>query len=101
MRYGAIALAALGMIVAASADALPLERTISSDPLVLRIADLDTPHHFDRSRYGSTDTHWHWRYRAAYTRWLHSEYVRAGYPVRHWSRKTHVRGCCRHGDRHR
>ena len=45
------------------------------------------------------NTRWHWRYRAAYTRWLHNEYTRAGYPVRHHQFRTYVRVvpccCCR------
>lgn len=50
---------------------------------LLQVADVDSQ---PRLRSGE---HAHWRYRAAYTRWLHNEYVRAGYPVRHPSRRTY------------
>lgn len=50
---------------------------------LLQVADVDSQ---PRLR-----EHAHWRYRAAYTRWLHNEYVRAGYPVRHPSRRIYSR----------
>jgi hypothetical protein len=55
--------------------------------LVVPAADLDWTGRAGRSRHSRAD--WHWRYRAAYTRWLHNEYVRAGYPVRHFDLLTH------------
>lgn len=68
---------------------------------VVRVADLDAP----LQRYGHraylADSYWQWRYRAAYTRWIHNEYVRAGYPVRHRQFRTYARAydCCGYAHR--
>jgi hypothetical protein len=104
-RLASIALvlgAALGLW---TAPALAFERLVqpAGEPsVVVRVADLD------RSTY--TRTHrelasgrWSWRYRAAYTRWLHNEYVVAGYPVNQYRAPTYywVEPCCyRHAYRH-
>jgi hypothetical protein len=79
----------LSAILAASALAtqagpVDVAGTRGELPLV-QVADVDSQH---RLRSGA---HAHWRYRAAYTRWLHNEYVRAGYPVRHPSRRIYSR----------
>jgi hypothetical protein len=50
----------------------------ASQPAITRVADLGP------SAHGHARASWH--YRAAYTRWLHNEYVRAGHPVRHHCR---------------
>ncbi|NJO35780.1 MAG: hypothetical protein HC869_24565 [Rhodospirillales bacterium] len=64
---------------------------------VLPVADLDRPMHTDTYRRHRADAFFYWRYRAAYTRWMHNEYVRAGYPVRHRQFRTYARtyACCR------
>ena len=83
--------AAILMAPAAAFERLPQPR--ADNPLVTPVADLDTP------RRARSDMRWHWRYRAAYTRWLHNEYARAGYPVEHRQFRTYVRVtpccCCR------
>ena len=68
---------------------------------VVRVADLDRPMHTHSYRHYRADSYFYWRYRAAYTRWIHNEYVRAGYPVRHRQFRTMTRAdvCCR-GHRH-
>lgn len=69
-----------------SAQAGPIDVTGARGELpIVRVADLDG--HY-RSSAGERAN---WRYRASYTRWLHNEYLRAGYPVRHPSRRTYVR----------
>jgi hypothetical protein len=65
--------------------------------LVAPVADLDRSLDV-RPRSHRADAYWYWRYRAAYTRWVHNEYVRAGFPVRHPQLRTYVRAdtyCCR------
>ena len=53
-------------------------------------------------RHYHADAYWHWRYRAAYTRWMHNEHVRAGYPVRLRHSRTYMRADACHGcQRHR
>lgn len=88
MRYGVIALALLasGALVTVSASAF--DKPSRAQSLVVRVADMDTPH---PSAHGRADSYRHWRYRASYIRWLHTEYARAGYPVRHPSRRTYRR----------
>lgn len=79
MRYlpsTAAAFVALA-VSAPQAQAFRPPAAIATEQLVTRVADLDRPHPY-RAR-----GHWYWRYRAAYTRWLHNEYKNAGYPVRH------------------
>ena len=77
------------VILAASSLAVqagPTEVTGARGELPLvKVADLNSQY---RAR---TDKHAHWRYRAFYTRWLHNEYVRAGHPVPHPSRRTYSR----------
>ncbi len=65
---------------------------------VVRVADLDRTLPAHARRHYRADANWHWRYRAAYTRWMHNEYVRAGYPVRHRQFRTYARvyDCCHH-----
>jgi hypothetical protein len=64
---------------------------------VVRVADLDRPMHTHSYRRDRADSYWYWRYRAAYTRWVHNEYVRAGYPLRYREFRTYERfyDCCR------
>ena len=80
--------AAMLVAPAAAFDRFPQPKADTS--LVTRVADLDRP---ARAR---SDMRWHWRYQAAYTRWLHNEYARAGYPVQHRQFRTyvHVVPCC-------
>lgn len=63
---------------------------------VVPVADLDRPMHADAYGRNRADAYFYWRYRAAYTRWMHNEYVRAGYPVRHRQFRTYARTypCC-------
>jgi hypothetical protein len=69
-----------------SAQASPVDVAGTRGDLpIVRVADLDGHH---RSSAGERAN---WRYRATYTRWLHNEYVRAGYPIRHPSRRIYVR----------
>ena len=78
------------------APALALDRSPSPGvpaSAVTHAADLDRPIYGRRYRgLGS----WHWRNRAAYTRWLHNEYVVAGYPVNQYRSPTYywVYPCC-------
>ena len=88
MRYSLIALVLLAVVTLFSVSAGALDRSARAESLVVRVADMDTPH---QSAHGRADSYRHWRYRAAYTRWLHTEYVRAGHPVRHPSRRTYRR----------
>jgi hypothetical protein len=92
MRLGATAfvlLAASSVSVAASA----LDQPSRIDSPVILAADLDAPARM-HSGHGRPESYWNWRYRAAYTRWLHNEHVRAGYPIRR--RGNFVpRSCCR------
>jgi hypothetical protein len=73
------ALVSLGIVAATSAHARALETSSAVDGALIPVAD------WGDTRHGRTD--WHWRYRAAYMRWLHNEYVRAGYPVHHYRRR--------------
>jgi hypothetical protein len=69
-----------------AADAGPVGISGARGELILvRVADCDT--HYA----GRMDRRADWRYRAFYTRLLHNEYMRAGYPVRHPSRRTYSR----------
>jgi len=88
MRYGLIALALLAVVALGTVSASAFEKPAQAASLVVRVADMDAPHH---SAHGRADSYRHWRYRASYVRWLHAEYVRAGYPVRHPSRRTYRR----------
>jgi hypothetical protein len=65
----------------------------SASAFVTRVADLDRPSYARHSRHRG---HWQWRYRAAYTRWLHNEYVVAGYPVHQYRSPTYywIEPCC-------
>src|SRR5262245_7250670 len=92
-------LAALAATLVSATPSLSLDRPakLPADALaVTRVADLDRPAS-RRAGYRQTDTYWHWRERARYTRWLHNEYVNAGYPVRHAYSRTYivvVDDCC-------
>jgi hypothetical protein len=87
------------LLLVAASPVLALDRVPdpgSGGSAVVRAADLDSRGygHAYRSR-----GHWDWRYRAAYTRWMHNEYLRAGYPVGHPHFRTYARDypvCCRH-----
>jgi hypothetical protein len=89
----------------ASALALLATNTLALDRLptpeagmtaIVKAADLDRPSRPHVYRHSSADDYWNWRYRASYIRWMHNEYVRAGYPVRHPHTRTYVRvaPCC-------
>ena len=75
-------------------DRLPSPGSDASS--VIPVADLDRQMHTDTYRRHRADAYYYWRYRAAYTRWMHNEYVRAGYPVRHRQFRTYARtyACC-------
>lgn len=96
MRRVLISLASAGLFAATASSATAFDRLPPPDSgsLVTTVADLDAP----RSAYRPyrADVYWHWRYRAAYVRWMHNEYVRAGYPVRHRQFRTYARvyKCC-------
>lgn len=79
-------------------DRVPLAG--NADSAVVPAADLDRPAR-DTYRTGRADSYWYWRYRAAYTRWMHNEYSRSGFPVRHRQFRTYARAypCCQ-GYRH-
>jgi hypothetical protein len=101
MRTAALtALASLAAIAASATPSLSLDRPArppADASAVMRVADLDGPRSQRLAGYRQVDTYWHWRERARHTRWLHNEYVNAGYPVRHaWRRTTVVvvDGCC-------
>ncbi len=102
MRTAALtALASLAAITVSATPSLSLDRPgrppAESDSAVMRVADLDRPSSRRHAHARHVDTYWHWRYRARYTRWLHNEYVNAGYPVRHTYSRTYVvvaDGCC-------
>lgn len=105
MRRPLASFVALALSLALCASpALALDRLpkpANGPSAVVRVADLDAPLPRNGHRRYFTDSYWHWRYRAAYTRWIHNEYVRAGYPVRHRQLRTYARAydCCRHGYR--
>ncbi len=92
MRLGATAFVLL------TATSVPvfagsLEKPSRTESPVILAADLSAPAHAQPG-HGRADSYGNWHYRAAYTRWLHSEYIRAGYPIRR--RGNYVpRGCCR------
>ena len=98
---GRITPVALGLAAALTlwtGPALAFDRLASPGApatIVTLVADLDRPAHTRRYRGGS---HANWRYRAAYTRWLHNEYVVAGYPVHQYRSPTYfwVDACCHH-----
>lgn len=75
-------------------DRLPPPRDDAS--AAVPAADLDNPMHTGTYRRNRADAYFYWRYRAAYTRWMHNEYVRAGHPVRHRQFRTYARtyACC-------
>lgn len=84
MRHSKIlAVAAAATLMAAAQPALALDRLAPLDggSVAVRAADLDRPALRGAHR-ARVDSYWHWHYRAAYTRWLHLNNVRAGYPVR-------------------
>ena len=101
-----MAFVVLAAIMLYAAPALALDRLAHpgvSASIVARVADLDRPTYTRRHRYHGAERRWHWRHRAAYVRWLHNEYVRSGYPVRHYHSRTYVvvdRCCCCDRDRH-
>jgi len=79
-----------------------LSRPGDAAPVAVPVADLDRAAHARTYRHYHADAYWHWRYRAAYTRWMHNEHVRAGYPVRLRHSRTHMRADACHGcPRHR
>jgi hypothetical protein len=89
-----IALAAALTVWIAPARALDLPSPGAPANAVVPAADLDRPAFGRRAhRFGS---HGHWRNRAAYVRWLHNEYVVAGYPVNQYRSPTYywVPACC-------
>jgi hypothetical protein len=92
MRLGATALVLLAT-TSVPAFASSLDKPSRPESPVILAADLDAaarPH----AGHGRADSYWNWHYRAAYTRWLHNEYVRAGYPIRR--RGNYVPpSCCR------
>ena len=93
MRLGATAFVLLAA-TSVPVFATSLEKPSRTDSAVVLAADLDAPTRAHQPGHGRVDSYWNWRYRAAYTRWLHNEYVKAGYPVRR--RGNYVpRGCCR------
>lgn len=74
-----------------------LHRPDTSAPVVVPVADLDHTAHARPYRHHHADAYWHWRYRAGYTRWMHNEHVRAGYPVRLRHGRTYIRADACHG----
>ncbi len=88
MRYSLIALFLLAVVAFFTVPAGAFERAARAESPVVRVADMDAPHH---AAHGRADSYRHWHYRASYIRWLHTEYVRAGHPVRHPSRRTYRR----------
>jgi hypothetical protein len=102
MRTAALAaLASLAAITVSATPSLSLDRPVrppaESGAALMRVADLERPLSRRHAHHRHVDTYWHWRYRAHYTRWLHNEYVNAGYPVRHANSRTYVvvvDGCC-------
>jgi hypothetical protein len=92
MRLGATALV---LFAATSVPALAssLDKPSRTDSPVILAADLDAPARAQPGQ-GRVDSYGNWRYRAAYTRWLHNEYVKAGYPIRRRGNNV-PRGCCR------
>jgi hypothetical protein len=96
-RFSAIPLALAATLTLGFAPALALDRLAApglGGTAVTRVADLDRPAH-PRRHYG-VRSHGHWRTQAAYTRWLHNEYVVAGYPVNQYRSPTYylVYPCC-------
>ena len=93
----ATVLASALTLSATPAPALDLtHRPDTSAPVVVPVADLDRAGPVRAYRYHA-DAYWHWRYRAAYTRWMHNERVRAGYPVRLRHNRIYVRADACHG----
>ena len=92
MRMGATALVLL-TATAVPAFASPLEKPLRADSPLILAADMDAPARAHPAP-GRADTYWNWQYRAAYTRWLHNEYVKAGYPIRRCGNYV-PRACCR------
>jgi hypothetical protein len=86
-NWSAIPLALAAGLALLVVPAFALDRPAHpSGGIVTRVADLDRPaigHPYRRDSYA------HWRYRAAYTRWLHNEYVVAGYPVNQYRARTY------------
>jgi len=98
MRSLVVPMALAVPLVLSAAPTLALDRMHRpyTHGLVVPVADLDhaTPARTYRHR---ADAYWHWRYRAAYTRWMHNERVRAGYPVRPRHSRTYIRADACHG----
>ncbi len=95
-RFRAFPLALAVTLAVWAAPALALDRPPSPGApasTTIHVADLDRPAFGRRHHAGH---HWHWRKRAAYTRWLHNEYVVAGYPVNQYRSPTYywVYPCC-------
>jgi hypothetical protein len=103
MRRVVLRVAAASVLSALACPAMAFDRlpqpNAGTDSLVITVADLDRT--AGTHRIHRADAYWHWRYRAAYVRWMHNEYVRAGYPVRHRQFRTYARvyNCCTY-DRH-
>ena len=87
-NWSAIPLALAATLALLAVPALAFDRPAHpSGGIVTRVADLDRPTHAPHYR---RETYVHWRNRAAYTRWLHNEYVVAGYPVNQYRSRTYV-----------
>jgi hypothetical protein len=99
MRSLLVAAVSLLSVVLSAAPAVALDLMVKHDARlpVVPVADLDHATRARTHRYQQADAYWHWRYRAAYTRWMHNEYVRAGYPVRPRHSRTYVRAEACHG----
>jgi hypothetical protein len=99
-RVSAIPLALAATLTLWAVPAQALDRTTSpgGGTIIVQVADLDRPAQARRRhhRVGRVASHRHWRYRAAYTRWLFNEYVVAGYPVNQYRSRTYywVGSCC-------
>jgi hypothetical protein len=96
-RHLAFPIALAMTLCAWISPALALERPPAApafEGTVVRIADLDRP--AGARRLHRANAYAHWRYRAGYIRWLHNEYVVAGYPVNQYRSPTYywVGACC-------
>ena len=83
-------------VILSAGPAAAFERLPQPDAgasLMTAVADLDARDRVYRHR---DSDGYRAHYRAAYTRWLHNEYVRAGYPIEHKQYRTYVRAvpCC-------
>jgi hypothetical protein len=99
-RSRALTLALAATLTVWIGPALALDRPPSPGvpgSAAIRVADLDRPGVGRRHYRGGH----HWRSKAAYVRWLHNEYVVAGYPVNQYRTPTYrwVDACCYYGYR--